>query len=449
MEYVYHEDTHRSVAIWKNMKHVVVRADEFNRIVDSLASSGAREVLRSRYNDMVWGSARRVQVYAGKWYRIVDKGRGIIYDCTFTITDYPCVYQWNINTNSFDQEKQDEKATGLESYSEINQIYRMCRGIKNGSIFTGFSARKYETIYTKIKKCVPTQINYGNRMFVNRNITNVYKADVSSAFPSQLVNHLIPTLEGYKVVKGRVDPTPEYPFAFYTKSHHLSIYGEFSTVDDLDMMQVFYRKYLNHNDPQSMVYDTRVKPDDDETVLCKAGSRINMQGVWDTFTYLYNHRKDFPEMKQYMVAAIGYFQKNSNPNLSHIAAVTIARCNHMIYQHIRKLIDEGNIILLVATDSVAWKGKPYAGATGDKYLGSFTYEGYDTKLFMQGCKSYQFYDVEGNLITKAAGIPQDISGKYSYGELPTVKATQHSMVGDAATGRIVIMGDYDNEKDLH
>ena len=270
---------------------------------------------------------------------------------------------------------------------------------------TAFSGYKYSKEYNDIKGCVPTQISYINDNYIGQIIDHVYKADTSSAFPSQIVGKSLPTLHGCQRVKGVAKPTSDFPFAFYTKSHHMAIYKE---LDTHTFNNVFYDQYYR------LKYKDNVK--DEETILCKAFS-----GDLDyAFQYLYDHRNEHKDFKFCMNACIGYFHRNANPILSPISAVIIARCDNDIMNKCKALNEEGNYVIFIATDSIAWIGKESKIAIDDKYLGSFTYESKNCKFYGVGPKAYQTL-CDGVVVTKYSGMKKDKQTTLAFGSLPNTK----------------------------
>ena len=254
-----------------------------------------------------------------------------------------------------------------------------------------FSGRNYRLQYTLIKECVPVQIQFMDLGYEGKIVEGVYKAGVSSAFLTQIVKDL-PTLHGSIIVSGRAEPSEKYPFAFYTKSHHIKTLDGY---DSHDLNCWYYREYYDCDD--------NVKDEDEVTILCPKMSKKYHEALAKAFEDCYNHRKDDSFNKFVMNATISYFQRNDNPTLSFISAIVILRCNIDMIRRCYQLEDEGNIILFIATDSIAWKGKLSSIAIDEKYLGSFTYEGKNIKFLGYSCKAYQWLNNKGECITKYPG----------------------------------------------
>lgn len=250
--------------------------------------------------------------------------------------------------------------------------------------------------FQQIKECVPVGVIYSDDEFKEQELTNCYKADVSSCYASNICKGALPTLVDCKVIDGLAEPTEEYPFAFDLATHNIKIYNELDTRD---------WKYNYFYKNQYYKKDNFVVSDYNYTVLMKAAD-ANFNDIYEE---LYECRNKYAGMKEIMNLSIGYMQKESNPNLAHIAAVVIARANQFILNKADELVKEGNVVLNINIDSIMWKGNKSKVATDDKYLGSFTYE-YDGEIvdiYYKGARSYQIRDHNGNVDTKCSGMEKN------------------------------------------
>jgi hypothetical protein len=374
---------------WNKIKPIYLSADKFKDLALQLSSSNLKK--------LSFFSSQRLSVINDTYSSFgSNKGRC---ELRSYINGEPKRYIYIASKAIIDEIK--DESSGFEAYSVVDKMFRENN---KKSMFSVFSGKKYKKEYEDIKGCVPIQISYVNPTSLRKIISNVYKADISSAFPSQIVNKSLPTLHDSKRVKGKASPTEEYPFAFYIKSHHLAIYNELNTKN---FNNIYYGKYYKQ------MYNDSIKDEDEETILCKA-SENNLDYP---FSYLYEHRGENKDFKFYMNACIGFFHKNSNPTLSMIAAVVIARCNNNILKKCARLNRENNVILFIATDSIAWIGKESKIAVDDKYLGSFTYEAKKCRFYAVGPKAYQI-DNNGEVVTKYAGMKKDKQEMLSFGMLP-------------------------------
>ena len=299
----------------------------------------------------------------------------------------------------------DDEKSGMQAYRAIEDKFNYYNNTKTLALESIFSGRKYRPEYSLIKGCVPVQIQFMNIGYKGKIVEGVYKADVSSAFPTQIIRDL-PTLHGSIIVPGRVEPSEKFPFAFYVNSHHIKTLDGY---DSHDLNCWYYREYYKCDDS--------IKDDDEVTILCPKMSEKYHEALAKAFEDCYNHRKDDQFNKFVMNSSIGYFQRNNNPALSFISAIVILRCNIDMIRRCYQLEEEGNTVLFIATDSIAWKGKLSSVATDEKYLGSFTYEGKNTKFLGYSSKAYQWLNSEGKCITKYSGMKKEESAKLKFGEL--------------------------------
>lgn len=262
--------------------------------------------------------------------------------------------------------------------------------------------------YRHIKDCVISPFDFAYDAVIGK-VINVNKADKTAAYPSEFQGKL-PTLENHKVVQGRAKPTEEYPFAFYINSHHLAIYGEFDSRDFLDTP--FYNRIIYGH--KWLPIDT---PDSKEiTILCKEENCYS-KGFKLAFQEMYARRKDEPSFKLKMNACIGMLHLNSDPNCSHIAAAIYGRCVKDMLDKCKIIQDNGGIVVLVNTDSISWIGPvPLGLCTDKKRMGAFHLEGTNIKMIIKGVKCYQFMQ-NGEVITRFAGIPKEISSKLGFGDI--------------------------------
>jgi hypothetical protein len=282
-----------------------------------------------------------------------------------------------------DADKLNSRSNGHGGVYAYNLINKMFSNIYGLSIVSAFGRCE-----KSFKRFVPAPILWLNEKHKYKVIHNVYKADVSSAFPYELSKPL-PDYHTYEIVKGRKEPNKKFKFAFYAKSNHLAIYNEFDT----------------HYNKEKFIVDGRfpaknVKDDEEETILMEA-SDYSFAPICEHF---YKLREKNKESKQLINSAIGYMQSQriwkGNYFLGHIPAIVIARSNQRMIDYCQELVNNGNHILMVATDSIAWCGKPFAKTDLFKKLGAFylEYEKCQMKYYNFGqygiCKDGEFYLVK-------------------------------------------------------
>lgn len=396
---------------WNKVKPEYVSPVKFNEIINELKSN--KDLAHYKWESMYIKYRRianswslndedsRKEIRVNHEIKVeADKNNNII--CTIEFHRYIWLENKVIPS---DHDIIDDEETGLAAYQKIQSKFNEFCNTKGFALQSILSGKEYKEQYFCIKKCVPVQIQFMNPGYEGKIVEGVYKADVSSAFPTQIMRDL-PTLHDCKTVSGRVEPSEEYPFAFYTKSHHIKTLDGY---DSHELKSWYYERYYECDD--------NVKDADETTILCKKMNDEYHTALAKAFKDCYDHRKDDNFNKFVMNASIGFFQRNKNPILSFISAIVILRCNIDMLRRCKQLEKEGNTILFIATDSIAWKGKLSPVATDEKYLGSFTYEGKNIKFLGYSCKVYQWEDNEGKCITKYSGVKKEVSSKYKFGDL--------------------------------
>ena len=399
---------------WRRVRPEYVSPTKFNEIINGLKED--KEILEFEWIDMnikyrriadswsMFDSEDRKEIRVNREINVEierDEEGTDSYACTVEFHRYVWLKNKVIPV---EDSVVDDEETGMNAYQRIEDKFNEFNHTKTLALESILSGRKYRPLYSLIKGCVPVQIQFMNVGYKGKIVEGVFKADVSSAFPTQIMRDL-PTIHGSILVPGRVEPSEKYPFAFYVNSHHIK------TLDGYDSHEMncwFYREYYKCDDS--------IK-DDEMTILCPKMSDKYHDALAKAFEDCYNHRKDDNFNKFVMNASIGYMQRNSNPAISFISAIVILRCNIDLIRRCYQLEDEGNTILFIATDSIAWKGKLSSVATDEKYLGSFTYEGKNIKFLGYSCKAYQWLNNDGKCITKYSGMKREESAKLGFGEL--------------------------------
>ena len=400
---------------WRRVRPEYVSPTKFNEIINGLKAD--KEILEFEWDDMnlkyrrimnkwfMFDSEDRKEIRFNRKLKVeteADEEGNISYACTVEFHRY--VWMKN-KVIPVENSVIDDENTGMNAYQRIETKFNEYNHTETLALESIFSGRKYRPYYSLIKLCVPVQIQFMNVGYKGQIVEGVYKADVSSAFPTQIMRDL-PTLHGSIDVPGRVEPSEKFPFAFYVNSHHIKTLDGY---DSHEMNCYYYREYYKCDDS--------IKDEDEHTILCPKMSDKYHEALAKAFEDCYNHRKDDNFNKFVMNAAIGYMQLNNNPALSFISAIVILRCNIDMIRRCYQLMKEGNTILFIATDSIAWKGKLSSVAIDEKYLGSFTYEGKNIKFLGYSSKAYQWLTNEGKCVTKYSGMKREESAKLGFGEL--------------------------------
>lgn len=271
----------------------------------------------------------------------------------------------------------------------------------------------------QIKHCIPAPIGYCQNTVMVRN--HCYKADVSSAYPFEASKRL-PTYEGRKIVLGISAPTDDFPFAFYPQTGTLAILEEDGTIINTgDFYDTgFYQKEDWKKEGKRRIYNNKragyVEHGYREiTILCKAANDTLFAQL---FKELYEEKNTNPKAKPIMNIFLGTLQENHNPDRAYISAVVLARCCYRMITLAQALEkDESTQVVLIATDSIAWRGKPHPHLwTTEKKLGNFVLEHYDAAMIIRGEKKYQIQDKE-RVVTKWAGVSKEITADLPFGAL--------------------------------
>ena len=399
---------------WRRVRPEYVSPTKFNEIINGLKED--KEILEFEWIDMnikyrriadswsIFDSEDRKEIRVNREINVEiekDEEGTDSYACTVEFHRYV----WLKNKVIPVDDSVVDEETGLNAYQKIEEKFNEFNHTKTLALESIFSGRKYRSDYSLIKLCVPVQIQFMNVGYKGQIVEGVFKADVSSAFPTQIMRDL-PTLHGRIIVPGRAEPSEKYPFAFYVNSHHIKTFDGY---DSHEMNCWFYREYYKCDDS--------IKDEDELTILCPKMSDKYHDALAKAFKDCYEHRRDDSFNKFVMNAGIGFMQRNTNPALSFISAIVILRCNIDMIRRCYQLEDEGNTILFIATDSIAWKGKLSSVATDEKYLGSFTYEGKNIKFLGYSSKAYQWLNNEGKCITKYSGMKKEESAKLGFAEL--------------------------------
>lgn len=263
--------------------------------------------------------------------------------------------------------------TGRRANTIEQKIFKELNGVTERQAF-GYSE-------PQLNKCVPKQLYYINSRWINKKITCAGKADFSSHYPANMCGPL-PDWSRVRRVDGTVDPTPEYPFVFYTRSGHLAEYKRFNTH--------YWREEELTGDLFGSNY-SKVDPDHDVSMCCPS-ARYSLDS---TIELLYNKKTAGEEIdglpaKSILVSSIGYKHLKSPLNtrnrLYHLAAVCIARAN-------QKMIDlfapNARSVLQIIVDCIIYMG-PHELGEHRKALGVLHQEITDNSFIMRGVNQYMF-----------------------------------------------------------
>lgn len=266
-----------------------------------------------------------------------------------------------------------ERDLGVSGAAAFRLVDRMFKERHDKSLQVGFGRCEIDFKFSQVNDAL-APIIYTNERECDYVQYNIFKADVSSAYPFGLCSDL-PDYHKYKELAGVYPPTPEYPFAFYIKSGHMAIYNELDTYKEFRTHPLYCTRGKWRND----LYGAK-----DVTILCKA-SRFNLD---DIMMELYDKKADDPNIKTMMVAFIGYIRSTKSWQhhyMGHLSACVYARhIKRMLYFY-DQIVADGNTIMMIPTDSICWQGHAMPQITvpkQEKRIGDFVSEYENVKLLM-------------------------------------------------------------------
>ena len=281
-------------------------------------------------------------------------------------------YNFTVYYTYFDSSKQhrDLGVSGGAAFRLVNGRFFAETG---KSLQAAFGRCEREFIFDQVNTAL-SPIVYANENEFDYVQSNIYKADVSSAYPYGLCFDLPDIHKGsVRKIAGVIPPNEEYPFAFYVNSGHLAIYKELDT----------YKEFRTHP-----LYSSRGKfrnefyGDKDVTILCKR-SKYSLKNV---MMDLYDQKGEDPNIKTMMVAFIGYIRSTQSWQhhyMGHLSACVYARHIKRMLKFYDAIVKDGNIVEMIPTDAICWKGHAMPGiTTKEKKIGNFVLEFENAKLLM-------------------------------------------------------------------
>lgn len=231
--------------------------------------------------------------------------------------------------------------------------------------------------YHQYRICSPCPIDWCNDTYTEKLLSEINKADISSAYGYQLTNPSLPDLLNYQIVDDFVEPSEEWPFAFYLDSNSMAVYQEGSSLD-----------WENNRFATSASKNIQFKVKNNRTMLFKGKD----YGLKEIISKMYLERDIHPENKSYMNLLVGFLDQKDYYKGQivgwPIRAAIIFRCNQKILSICDDLLDHLCMPVLINTDSVSWTGK-YNPSVNTKYLGSFTTEYINCEMIIRSVKCYQ------------------------------------------------------------
>lgn len=330
----------------------------------------------------------------------------------------PC----EIGDEGKDKESQEPLPTGFQALKALKQRMGANNNKKLQARFGALDQTEenlwlIEALHA-INRCVGPFV--GNASLVSNQYydKNVYKADISSAYPAQGLEKL-PDLHTAQLFDYRIEPSEEWPIVFYLDSHHVAEYQRFDTRKEFT--HDLYRNYRNPRGKK--VHKTaRKKEYQVDFLRCGYGEqclacKYSKYGIPE-FQEFYDMKESGDEYtrnlaKSVMNKSIGCLDFVACPEykiipckikyFGHIRAIICARHNKRMIEIYDEIQAQGSKVLQVQTDSIIWQGKPIASATSEKYLGCLHTEITDGRAFIHGCGAYWVED-NNQAIEKHQGI---------------------------------------------
>ena len=410
-------------SFWK----VYVTTDEITDIVNDLNEHQYSRLLSVH-------DARIISNYRNSYY---INERKSCYDpiqvyCYTEEHGFTC-YETTNDTNK-DNRRKNGELTGSDAYKALQEKFKENNNVTYCKAFgttssNEFNHMRYKKPVNDYIACVPKQFYYLSDNLKAQRISTTFgcsMVDFSSHYPASLSEEL-PTAKGSKRLKGRIKPNKDYPFAFYLNTGTVSFYYNDELVDTHDWINSEYGYCVL--DSETIERIKNVKDEDEVTVLMKKSNYSFKEEI----EYFYARRKVDPIAKLVMNAAIGSFHLRNYDNMNskhyaHLAAITIARCNHKMLKLAEQVKNDNHEILQIVVDSLLYKGEMEYG-TSDKVLGQPHQEFTDAIIAIRRINQY-IVEKDG-VIIKACHSAYDATDDGSDIDNPTsLDAIEHWAVSE-------------------
>lgn len=368
---------------WNKIPSVVMTYDKINEVLDKL------DDMRLTYQDTKQGAytlSRTSLIQNGYFIRADKTDKNKIEICgVLTESGDGLLFRYKVSQSYV------EDFGALDAWIEFKDRVNKFLGVSLDKIFGGLPQE-----YHQYRKCVPSPINWASSaLTLEKGLISEesVKADICSAYGTE-ASKTLPDCHAstLKREKGKIEPTAEYPFAFYLKSGHMAIFQEGNTYE------LNKSKYITSN-------HTVLVSDKEEETLLLPPSKYSLREIFED---LYEGRKDNPNNKGIMNMTIGMFHRKKwtkqEDNLWPLAAVIKFRCNKRIVDVCDDLIKRGQHPILINTDSIMWEGNDTEGFDTEKKLGNFVIENRRCLAVIRSSKIYQVYDLDTEeIITRWSG----------------------------------------------
>ena len=256
-------------------------------------------------------------------------------------------------TSQLEEDLEDEGLKGGDAWKEVNSKARVTEHY--GAIYGSKNKSELDIVHNVCESLRPILYTSKYKKVIYE---NSFKADISSAYPSQSFD--LPNAHFMRRAPGQVEPTAEFPFAFYSNGNVKIIERDGTVIDS----SLFDCDYYNTNKKKV----TKI-----ETVLM---ARSDNPSLYNYFSQLYVKRDESEIYKGILNYSIGYMRSkayNKSSYCGHISAVIYARHINRMLNHINDLVAHNDRILMVLTDSILFKGE-YNPYDESKTLGKMVLE---------------------------------------------------------------------------
>lgn len=364
---------------WKTEANITrITIEEAEEKVNYLKDYGKRAKSKTKRQDWRENNTWTL-VKDGYWNSLCTKENGKYYR-----------YTWNEADNNKNTE--DYKPRGQAAARLISDKFQERTGLTLRGAFG------YVDQDSWIRRCVPRPFYYKNDLYLNKIVDRVSHADFSSNYPSNICGQL-PDIRTAVEFEGEVNPTPEYPFAFYSNGH-CAEYNRFDTRE--------YKKYGALTDILTVknempIYVGKIR----KTVLCKASE----YELTEEYNYFYDLKQqcekntaDYENAKLVLNASIGMFHAAEDSNrttyrLHHIAAVCLGRANQLMLDTVKEI--GINNILQIVVDGIFYKDNNQVNITEEKKLGKLVLEVHKADFKMIGINQLLMIK-DGKVVKKSA-----------------------------------------------
>lgn len=392
---------------WYKVPREQITMGQWNKLIDKLREVGAKEI-KPGFGKTVTSYKRLRDSYFvntfGNYFELYTFHPALGLHHYYVTLDK--------NTTSVERKPEEDIINGTAALKMVYKDFKRLYGIEMRSAFG--STDKTKTICREIKDCVPGYLNYiiPSGCFRDKILNGVKKGDISSAFTAMACKSL-PTLKGAIKLPGRIDPSEDLPFAFYTKSRHMAIYNE---LDTRRYHKTVYKGNLELFEEKQRYFN--VADQDEVTILCPV-SEYSLKDIYQHYYYLKEYSDNHMDRiaaKSILNKSIGAMQARKCPYLSFISAVAIARHNDRIISLAEQIEKNGDLVLAIMTDSVCWVGDRSEGVFEERQLGAFCREYDDAKMILCEPKKYQIMNKDGSKL-KTAWAGRHATAPYRFGDV--------------------------------